>query len=581
MLLAYAHTVWLAQICSNLPLADPNVHTWCFFFSCRKKCLEKLSEEAKQEVFNKFYSFGSKNEQDAYLQSLISAVTVQRKRPKNNGSKPKPHKWAYKYNINYSLGQVLVCKNAFLCLHAISKDRVHRLCLLLSAGKSPQDLRGKNNPGNSKPVGLIDLICSHISSFPIKEAHYSSRHYKYLSEKLDIKKMHDLFLSKYPHTKVKYSLYYKVFKERFSLNFGRPQVDSCCKCEELSVKIKSKELNDTAKRVAVAEKTVHLRRAKKFHSKMNTLKELYENDPSVAIVAVDYMQNIFLPQIPVQETFYLHQLTVSVFDIHDVKTGRAYFYIYHEGMGRKGPDEVCSFIANYIESYVPPEVQHLHVFMDGCPGQNKNHTTARMFASLIEIERFKTIHQYFPIRGHSFLPCDRDFGVVKRSLKKNDRVYTLKQYAELFIVASQQNKFTVHLIEDDNSIIKSFKTWWPKFYKRNCSSTDAVRSEKIPFNISRFMQLSYNDTSKGMVTAYDYIDGIVSYTFPIGTKRLRPSILCTELAYPDIKLPIKNKKMVNIKKFASYLPDDDEIQSFYQEVFLWPTVDGELEPEVL
>lgn len=209
--------------------------------------------------------------------------------------------------------------------------------MLLSAGKSPQDLRGKNNPGNSKSVGLIDLIVSHIASFPTKEAHYSSRQYKYLSEKLDIKKMHDLFLSKYPNTKVKYSLYYKVFKERFSLSFGRPQVDTCCKCEELAVKIKSKELNDNAKRVAMAEKTVHLRRAKNFHSKINTLEELYQDDISVAIIAVDYMQNIFLPQIPVQETFYLHQLAVSVFDIHDVKTGKAYFYIYHEGMGKKFP----------------------------------------------------------------------------------------------------------------------------------------------------------------------------------------------------------------------------------------------------
>ncbi|KAF5287188.1 hypothetical protein FQA39_LY16007 [Lamprigera yunnana] len=47
--------------------------------NCRSKCLEKLSEGTKQEVFNKLYSFGSKNEQDAYLQSLISAVPIQRK----------------------------------------------------------------------------------------------------------------------------------------------------------------------------------------------------------------------------------------------------------------------------------------------------------------------------------------------------------------------------------------------------------------------------------------------------------------------------------------------------------------------
>lgn len=63
----------------------------------------------------------------------------------------------------------MVCETAVLALHSISKARVHRLCLLLSAGKFPQGLRGKNNPRNSKPVALIDLIMSYIKSFPTRK----------------------------------------------------------------------------------------------------------------------------------------------------------------------------------------------------------------------------------------------------------------------------------------------------------------------------------------------------------------------------------------------------------------------------
>lgn len=65
--------------------------------------------------------------------------------------------------------------------------------------------------------------------------------------------MFDLFVEKYPHTEIKYSFYYKIFKERFNFKFGRPQVDTCCNCEELEVKLKCPNLNDTAKRVAAAE----------------------------------------------------------------------------------------------------------------------------------------------------------------------------------------------------------------------------------------------------------------------------------------------------------------------------------------
>lgn len=96
---------------------------------------------------------------------------------------------------------------------------------------------------------------------------------------------------------------------------------------------------------------------------MKELQERYKDDCTVDIITVDFMQNVFLSQIPVQETFYLHQLTVSNFNIHDVKTGKAVFYLYHEGMGRKSPNEVCSFIVNFIETYIPEEVKHLHSIM--------------------------------------------------------------------------------------------------------------------------------------------------------------------------------------------------------------------------
>lgn len=50
----------------------------------------------------------------------------------------------------------------------------------------------------------------------------------------------------------------------YNLGFGRPVVDACVKCEELSTKIKSPVLHENAKKVAVAELLVHKRKAKKF-----------------------------------------------------------------------------------------------------------------------------------------------------------------------------------------------------------------------------------------------------------------------------------------------------------------------------
>ncbi|KAJ8883543.1 hypothetical protein PR048_015387, partial [Dryococelus australis] len=70
------------------------------------------------------------------------------------------------------------------------------------------------------------------------------------------------------------------------------------------------------------------------------------------------MQNISLPCIPVQELFYYRQLSV-----------------------------------------------------DACGGQNMNNCTIRFLLSLTDTNRFDIIIHRFPILGHSYLACDRDFSL--------------------------------------------------------------------------------------------------------------------------------------------------------------------------
>ena len=60
------------------------------------------------------------------------------------------------------------------------------------------------------------------------------------------------------------------------------------------------------------------------------------------------MQNIQIPKIPVQETFYLRQLLVNVFCIHNNKSNKAHIVVYHQGTVGKGPDVVCSLLFNYL-----------------------------------------------------------------------------------------------------------------------------------------------------------------------------------------------------------------------------------------
>ena len=256
------------------------------------------------EVFSKFIDLDTKNEQDSYLISLLSKEPVKQRRPrKDSAESSKPARGAtFSYHISTSSGATVVCKKAFINMHAITADRVRRLCSLLVKGQSPKDMRGKGISANSKSDHIVKCVMEHISSFPTKMSHYANKDYSYLSERLNLKIMHNLFIEKHPDLHVKYGFYRKIFLERFNLKFGHPQVDTCSTCEELDVKIKNRFLNERARQVAIAEKIVHLRRAKKFYNQMKHIEEVVKENEEVCGIVIDFMQNVHVPVIPVQET---------------------------------------------------------------------------------------------------------------------------------------------------------------------------------------------------------------------------------------------------------------------------------------
>ncbi|XP_072383846.1 uncharacterized protein, partial [Diabrotica undecimpunctata] len=162
-------------------------------------------------------------------------------------------------------------------------------------------------------------------------------------------------------------------------------------------------------------------------------------------LAFDFMHNIQLPKTSVGEVFYYQQLTVSVFCIHNSKDNTARIFIYHEE-GKKAANEIWSFFFWDYLNEISDNINELHLYTDNCWGQNKNHTLIRMLLSLTDSARFSKIIHYFPVRGHSFLPCDRDFPTVKRNMRKFDRIFTVHQITEIIITSSTVGDYRVECI---------------------------------------------------------------------------------------------------------------------------------------
>lgn len=527
------------------------------------------------EIFVRLRTMDTKNEQDIFLQSLINSQDVQTHRPRKKGEEARPpREQSFTYHVMVGDQKERVCLNAFKSLYGIKISRIRRLRTLLLAGKSPKDLRGKKLGTNAIPAATRLLIREHVERFPLKESKYAGKVIKYLDARLNIKLIYNMFIEKHPGIKCSYKFFVGFFMENFNYRFGRPQIDCCCTCEELGLKLRSPHLSDAAKRNVAAELMVHRRASKKFYNKLQSYAKYKHTQTDILAVAFDYMQNIPLPIIPVQETFYLRQLTVNVFCIHNIIENKAQLYIYHEGTARKSPDEVCSFVYEYLTS-VPNHIKEVHVFSDNCGGQNKNHTLNRVFLALTDSGRFRKIEQYYPIRGHSYLPCDRNFALITRKLRKNDRLYTIHQLTELIVTSSSSNKFTVK--EVDNSEILNFKKWWQAYYKKTCVSEETrgkrVRKEdKVFFGISSIMHFTYVNTVKGSILARPNIDGLVVHTFKLSHSADQVIVFPSVVAYESGKISIKQQKLDDVRALLPYIPQDNEgIQEFYKELMEWPT----------
>lgn len=528
---------------------------------CRKMCTVAFSNVQKENIIKSVYSGRPKNEQDTYLIGLIERLDVARHRPKSPHSKE--FSSSFKYFAIKDSERVEVCRNAFISLHAVSNKVVYRLTQILAKGEQPIDMRGKHYNHNKMSNDVLVKVKEHIDSYPKKTSHYSSTVVTYLDAGLTCTKMHEMLVEKHPELKdiIKYEYFLTYYKENYGYRFGRPQVDVCSMCEDLNTKIKSSTLNENAKRVSVAELMVHKRRASKFYKKIQEVSELCSTRDDVHGICFDFMQNLPLPCMPVQEMFYLRKLWHYVFCVHSLGDNKSTMFTYHEGVANKGANEVCTLLYHYINNSVDPQVKTLYVFSDACPGQNRNHTLVRLFLSLTITRRFNEVHVFFPIRGHSFLPCDRNFGVIKRVIKRHDRIYTPDQYNTMISTAkTKQPAFVVQSVSTEQ--ILNFKDWWPTFSKKNCVSVQT----KQPFKISTYRQLTFTAAKRGYVTAHTFIDGAQCEVFKLykGGDADPP----VEKAYNG-RVPIKKKKLEDVAKVIHYVPENYRV--FYTDILQWPS----------
>jgi hypothetical protein len=381
-----------------------------------------------------FYSRKERTFQDSIILKFIKVTPVKRKRSENNKTNGKMFQTKFFVKTGNGIS-VSVCQKAFLNILGITRTRVETIAKnFFSNGTTLTEKRGGDRK-TSKFANRINSIIKFVRRFPSIEAHYcrSKTKRQYLSSNLSINKMSKMYNeSVCDSLKVKSSYFRKVFVTKFNLGFNVPRTDVCSTCTELCERVKN--TNDPVRKTeAITLLRIHKLRAKKFYQLLK------EPDNETLVLSFDMQKNQTLPKVPDQAAYYsrqlyFHNLTVVQGNSKSKLTkDNVFCYCWTEDSFGKDSNLVSSVIYDRLIKTDLSNFKKIKLFCDGCGGQNKNSILLAMCSRFMidAPQNIESIEIVFPVRGHSFLPPDRVFGLIEKEVKRCEVIENPQKYKDI------------------------------------------------------------------------------------------------------------------------------------------------------
>jgi len=224
-----------------------------------------------------------------------------------------------------------------------------------------------------------------------------------------------------------------------------------------------------------------------------------------------------------------------------------------EGQSKKGANSVCTFLQSVLMSEITKDTKSICLLSDACPGQNRNKTTCHFLLLAAVINRVDILH-LFPVRGHSYCQCDRNFGLYSKKIKRMQSIETQDDYLDI-IRGCRTPPFVVRegRVHDFDKIVQPF-------FKK---------SEKL--EISKAVVIIYRQNGTVEVHKnYNLINGKIF-------KLVQPNLVDRSL-FNDLPLEAaKGVAEVKKKDVLSLLPYIKPVnRSFYTNFFKSVTVTDEV-----
>jgi hypothetical protein len=229
-------------------------------------------------------------------------------------------------------------------------------------------------------------------------------------------------------------------------------------------------------------------------------------------------------------------------------------FMYSENFALKGPNETISILNYYFSNKIKNTVKKLYIFSDNCFAQMKSRYLWLFYDILVKNSIYEEINLIYPIVGHSYLDCDRDFGLIEKLRLKVHKIALPQEWVNLVKSANKKNSFEViyvnhpltnDLMPDSSEIctIYEYKNIFDNHLKSNLAHLTEVRRMKFTKNNIKISLDLAKEPDLELILYKKNSDN------NIGINQLNSEI---RPAYNDF-LPISKAKYENIKMLLNYI----------------------------
>ncbi|XP_067612620.1 uncharacterized protein [Eurosta solidaginis] len=458
-------------------------------------------------------------------------------------------------------------KSVFLKIFGETDQSIKTVCRQKIKGHFGGDIandhRGKHSH-HKLSIEKYNEVLAHIHSIPKYQSHYSRRHTSqlYFQRGLNLAHLYRLYKGKYSEP-VSETKYQEIFRQ-LNIQFKKPQVDLCNKCEILKSRVENTTEENEKKQLLMEQKGHHDEADFAYNCK-KTDKEIAINHGNVKMFSFDLQQCLPTPYLHASMFFYKRPLWTFNLTVHDGETKKANCYIWHEVIAKRGANDIGSCIFKCLMS-LPESISHVIMYSDSCPGQNRNSYISAMFEQVIEKHpSIAVIDHKFLVVGHTHLECDSVHAQIERK-KKNMSGSIQHPHDWANLIAATSSKYVVHEMKqeeffDFSALLKMNYTW----------RTTNAKGDKFEWKNVRWMR--YEKQKPGVLQYKTSLKPEVEFNeLNINPRRPGKSIPILPTSYTSLLTITKNKK----KDLLDMLPlINTDFHNFYRHL----PAEGECEVE--